>query len=129
MNKKSVYVVVGISLIIGFLHFLIGPNYNGFFKEFISGYLIDLLLPMDLYLLLQITLRKNFSITICRIIGVLLPFLFGLTVEILQLYNIRFFGRTYDPLDILMYGIGVITGLLIDLLVINKIENLNNKIE
>jgi len=121
-NRKSIYIVVGVSLFVGLLHFMIGPNYNGLYKHFIKGYLVDILLPMNLYLLLQISLRKNFSILRSRIIGALFTFLFGLTVEILQLYEIKFLGSTYDHLDILMYGIGVILGLLIDFLIIDKFE-------
>lgn len=121
-NRKSIYIVVGVSLFVGLLHFMIGPNYNGLYKHFIKGYLVDILLTMNLYLLLQISLRKNFSILRSRIIGALFTFLFGLTVEILQLYEIKFLGSTYDRLDILMYGIGVTLGLLIDFLIIDKFE-------
>jgi len=121
-NKKSVYLIVGISLFVGLLHFIIGPNYDGIFKHFIRGYLIDVLLPMNLFLLLQIALRKKISIVKSRIFGAIFTFLFGMAVEILQLYEIKFLGSRYDPWDILMYGIGVTLGLLIDLLIIDKIE-------
>jgi len=121
-NKKSIYIIVGISVFIGILHLIIGPNYQGICKDFVRGYLIDLLLPMNLFLLLQIALRKRTSVMISRIIGFSSTFLFGLTVEILQLNDIDFLGSTYDPWDILMYGIGALLGLLIDLLIIERFE-------
>ena len=105
------------------MHFIIGPDYTGIFKQFVRGYLIDLILPMNLYLLLQISLRKKISIVKSRVIGVLFTFLTGLIVEILQLFKIEFLGSTYDPLDIVMYGIGVMSGLLIDCTIIDKLEN------
>ncbi len=121
-NTKSKYVIVGISVFVGLLHFLIGPNYNGIFPNFVSGYLMDILLPMNLYLLLQISFRKKLSINNSRILGGVFTFLFGLTVEMLQFYEIRFLGSTYDILDIAMYATGVLFGLLIDLTLIDKFE-------
>lgn len=121
-NKKSIYIIVSISLFVGLLHFLIGPNYQGFFKDFFRSYLIDILLPLNLYLLLQIALRKKTSVYKSRIIAVVFTFLFATTVEILQLYEFNFLGNTYDPLDILMYGIGIGLGVIIDLTIINKFE-------
>ncbi len=121
-NRKSIYIIVGISLFVGLLHFVFGPGYDGIFKHFIRGYLIDILLPMALYLLLQISLRRKLSVTRSRMIGAIFTFLFGLTVEILQFYGIKLFGSTYDMLDIVMYALGVLLGLLIDFTVINKFE-------
>lgn len=126
-NKKSIYLIVSISLIIGLLHFLIGPDYQGIFKHFIRGYLIDILLPMNLYLLLQISLRKNMSVGKARIIGAISTWAFGIAVEILQYNKINFLGSTYDLLDIIMYAIGVILGLVIDWTVIDKFESQQQK--
>lgn len=121
-NKKSIYIIVSISIFVGLLHFVIGPNYQGIFRHFIRGYLIDILLPMNLYLLLQISLRKYVSLSKARIIGSIFTFAFGTMVEILQLYKVEFLGRTYDPWDILMYAVGVGLGILIDLTIIDKLE-------
>ena len=128
-NKKSTYIIVSISIFIGLLHFVIGPDYQGIFKHFIRGYLIDILLPMNLYLLIQISLRKNISINKARIIGAIITFAFGTIVEILQLYEIEFLGRTYDPWDILMYLIGTGLGIVIDLTIIDKFEKQRQKNE
>lgn len=121
-NKKSSCIIVSISIFVGLLHFVIGPDYQGIFKYFIRGYLIDILLPMNLYLLMQISIRKNIPVNKARIIGALFTFAFGTIVEILQLYKIEFLGRTYDPCDILMYFIGIGLGIVIDLTIIDKFE-------
>ena len=121
-NKKSTYIIVSISIFVALLHFVIGPDYQGIFKHFIRGYLIDILLPMNLYLLIQISLRKNISVNNARIIGAIITVAFGTIVEILQLYEIEFLGRTYDPWDILMYLIGIGLGIVIDLTIIDKFE-------
>lgn len=123
-NKKSVYFIVSISLFVGLLHFLIGPDYQGISKHFMRGYLMDILLPFNLYLLLQISLRKRTSEFKARIIGSVFTFSFGVIVEILQLNKFDFLGETYDPFDILMYGIGVGSGVILDLTVINRLEEM-----
>jgi len=128
-NKKSTYLIVSISICIGLLHFVIGPDYQGIFKHFIRGYLIDILLPMNLYLLMQISLRKNISVNKARIIGAIITVAFGTIVEILQLYEIEFLGRTFDPWDLLMYVIGVGLGIVIDLTIIDKFEKQGQKNE
>lgn len=121
-NIKSSYIIVSISIFVGLLHFVIDPGYQGIFKHFIRGYLIDILLPMNLYLLLQISLRKKIAVNKARIIGAIFTIAFGSTVEMLQLYEIDFFGKTFDLLDILMYAIGVGLGIVIDLTIIDKFE-------
>ena len=121
-NKLSKVLIVVFSLFVGLLHFLIGPDYQGLYREFIRSYLIDILLPMDLYLLLQISLRDYFKVKYSRIIGVSFSFLFGITVEVLQLNKIHFLGSTFDPVDILMYGFGISLGVLLDFIVIDKLE-------
>ncbi|NOU19244.1 MAG: hypothetical protein HOO91_16930 [Bacteroidales bacterium] len=128
-NKKSTYIIVSISIFVGLLHFVIGPDYQGIFKHFVRGYLIDILLPMNLYLLMQISLRKNISVNKARIIGAIITVAFGTMVEILQLYKIEFFGSTYDPWDILMYTIGVGLGIVFDLTIIDKFEKQRQKNE
>ena len=55
----------------------------------------------------------------------LFTFIIGLTVEMLQLNNIPVFGNTYDPLDIVMYGIGILLGVLLDFTIIDKFEKRN----
>lgn len=128
-NKKSTYLIVSISIFVGLLHFVIGPDYQGIFKPFIRGYLIDILLPMNLYLLLQISVRKSISVNKARIIGAIFTVAFGTIVEILQLYDIEFLGRTYDPWDLIMYIIGVGLGIIIDLTIIDKFEKQGQKNE
>jgi glycopeptide antibiotics resistance protein len=128
-NKKSTYIIVSISIFVGLLHFVIGPDYQGIFKHFIRGYLIDILLPMNLYLLLQISLRKYILVNKARIIGAIITFAFGTIAEILQLYEIEFLGRTYDPWDILMCVTGIGLGIVIDLTIIDKFEKQGQKNE
>lgn len=121
-HQKSVFIIVAISLFVGLLHFVTGPGYQGLFRHFVRGYLMDILLPLNLYLLLQLSLRKHLSVRTARITGALFTFAFGTTVELFQFYGIEFFGRTFDPWDLLMYGIGTGAGIALDLTLIDQFE-------
>lgn len=121
-SKKSTYLIIVLSLFVGLLHFVTGPGYQGIFKHFVQGYLIDLLLPLNLYLLFQLSLRKKISVSYSRMIAAVAVFSFGVFVELMQLNNIHLFGSTYDPLDMLMYATGVGLGILLDLTIITRFE-------
>jgi hypothetical protein len=122
-NINSIFLIVGISGAVGILHFIIGPGYNGIFKNFMSGYLIDLVLPMNVYLLFQIALRKRYSVKTSRIAGAITTYAIGLIVEISQFFEHDFLGSTFDPWDLLMYGLGCGLGILIDIFIIERLES------
>jgi len=121
-NRKSLHVIVAISLFVGLLHFVTGPGYKGPFAAFVHNYLIDLLLPMNLYLLLQAGGRDFLSKKTTRITAAIFTVGFGILVETLQYYNIHFLGSTYDPWDLVMYVTGTAAGILIDFTLIEKME-------
>lgn len=112
-------------MFVGLLHFLISPDYHGKYETFIKGYVIDILLPMNLYLLLQVSLRRMISKARSRIFGALITFILGIAVEFLQWHDIHILGTTFDPLDIVMYGSGIFLGILIDLLLLEIYESHN----
>ena len=89
-------------------------NYAGPFPLFVNGYLIDILLPMELILLMTLIENRIINSAGFRVVAV---FGFGCFVEILQYLGRPFFGSTFDPLDILAYAGGVTLGLLLDLVI------------
>ena len=121
-SQKSIRLIVGISIAVGLLHFLIGPEYRGPFRNFITGHLIDILLPMNTYLLGQFPLRKIFSVRTSRGVASLGTFSFGALVEYLQYLGIDFLGTTYDPWDFFMYALGVGLGLAMDVVMLDPWE-------
>lgn len=122
-NRKSIGLIVGISIVVGFLHFIIGPDYHGPFRAFTTGYLIDILLPMNVYLLGQISLRKHLSAKTSRVLAALGTLLLGVVVEWMQYLGIHLLGSTYDPWDIAMYAIGIGIGMAIDIIILDPWEN------
>ena len=116
MTKRKVF-VISISLFVGLLHFIIGPKYNGPFSIFVNSYLIDILLPFSLYYLFTLRVKPDKKIQVAIIV-----FSIGFIVETLQYFNIHIFGNTFDPIDYLMYALGVISALVLDITLISKWE-------
>jgi hypothetical protein len=112
-------VVVGICLVVGLLHFVAGPRYGGPWPRFVRGYLIDILLPLALYLLLGISWRVLAGSRLARGLVVLAV---GGTVEGLQYLGLPLFGATFDPLDLVMYVLGVSGGAIVELVVAPRLS-------
>jgi len=119
MTRKQV--VVAIALCVGALHFVTGPGYRGPFRAFVNGYLIDILLPLAMYLVLSLVERPVSWSRAARATAVLAV---GAAVEALQYLGVPLFGRTYEALDLLMYALGVLGGVLIEAAVLSRLEPL-----
>jgi hypothetical protein len=102
INRRVI--VVCIALLVGLLHFLTGPGYRGPFPAFVNGYMIDILLPFAMYLVLGIARQSVLRSGVAR--GGLV-FAVGATTETLQYFGVPIFGRTFDVLDYVMFGIGI----------------------
>lgn len=97
--------MVTVNLIVAALHLVTGPEYRGPWRGFVTGYLIDLLLPFALVLLLGLGLERTptFRRPVVRGVAVIA---LGIVVEFLQYMGVPLFGRTFDPLDVVMYATG-----------------------
>ena len=102
VNRKII--VVFIAVVVGLLHFLTGPKYRGPFPSFINGYMIDILLPFAMYLVLGVANQSIIRSGVARGIFV---FAIGAITETMQYFGVPIFGRTFDLLDYLMFGIGI----------------------
>lgn len=112
------HVVVGIAILVALLHFPVGPGYKGPWKPFVTGYLIDILLPFAVYLLLGTVrveaLRRWW-------IRVLLVFTVGAVSEILQYFGVPIFGRTFDPLDFAAFATGLLAAYAVEKLLLSRL--------
>lgn len=116
MTKETIITII--TLTVGLLHFFTGESYRGPFPVFVNGYLIDILLPMTLYLLMNLLEVRWIRSPIFRTTTV---FLFGCAVETSQYLGCPFFGSTFDPLDILAYASGVLLGVFLDLILFPRV--------
>lgn len=106
------FVITVIALTVAALHFITGRTFQGPFSVFVNGYMIDILLPMTLFLLMGLFQNKTIRSPFFRAGAV---FGFGCFVEATQYFGHPIFGSIFDPLDILAYASGVILGALLDL--------------
>jgi len=115
--RKKIVFVVGLMLFISFLHIInIKSFLNSKLYIYYTSFFSDLLLPFGVYFLIAMNdwrypvLRKWW-------VKAFLTFSIPTFAEILQSFGIYALGSTFDPLDILMYGIGVIMAVLLEKLV------------
>lgn len=110
-------VVVAVNLGVAALHLLTGPDYHGPLRAFVTGYLIDLALPFALVLLLGLGLER--SPTLRRpAVRASAVVLLGAAIETLQYVGIPIFGRTFDPLDLVMYATGALAAMAFERIVL-----------
>ena len=120
-NQSLIYqkiIVIYIAVVVGLLHFLTGPGYTGPFPVFVNGYLIDILLPFAMYLVIGIANLPFLGNSISK--GILV-FVIGAISETLQYFGIPIFGRTFDMLDYLMFGIGIGFAVIFETIVLSRI--------
>lgn len=110
LNLPRKPVVVAICLAVGALHLFTGPHYAGPLRSFVRGYLIDLALPFSLVLLLGVGLEHS-PVMRHPALRAAAVILLGAAVEFLQYLGVPLFGRTFDPVDLLMYATGAIAAL------------------
>jgi glycopeptide antibiotics resistance protein len=111
-------VVVSVMIPIALLHFVTGSNYKGPYPEFVNGYLLDILVPFGFYFLLC---PNDFSLLRSWIVKGVLVFGAASLVEVAQFFGVPIFGRTFDPVDFVMYAIGVTLAAILDTTVLPRI--------
>jgi hypothetical protein len=116
INRKVI--VVFIAVIVGLLHFLAGPRYRGPFPAFVNGYIINILLPFAMYLVLGVAKQTVLRSGIAR--GVFV-FAIGAVTETLQYFGVPIFGRTFDLVDYLMFGVGIGLAVVFERIVLSRI--------
>jgi hypothetical protein len=112
-QQQKLLVAIGIIVPVALLHFVTGPAYRGPFAGFVNGYLLDILVPFAFYFLLCphdaiVPFLRPWLVKGLAVFGV------GFAVEIAQFYGVPIFGRTFDPLDFVMYGVGVMLAAFLD---------------
>ena len=118
-HQKSL-IAVSIMVPVALLHFVTGPAYKGPYSEFVNGYLLDILIPFAFYFLLC-PQDAIFPFLRPWFVKGLPVFAVGFSVEVAQFYGVPIFGRTFDALDFVMYGMGIILAAILDTKVLSRI--------
>jgi hypothetical protein len=117
-DRRKKVVVVCLVVPIALLHFFTGSAYRGPCPEFVNGYLLDILVPFAFYFLLVLPehpLLERWPVKAGLVFGA------GASVEIAQFFGAPMLGRTFDPLDFVMYAVGVLLAALLDTVVLPRL--------
>ncbi|MCK5400664.1 MAG: hypothetical protein KAJ28_03440 [Flavobacteriaceae bacterium] len=108
--------IIGISIMLAIaaIHwFRIGSYLKGDLYIYYYSYASNLLIPFGVYFLLCM---NEIQYRLLRKWYVKALIVFGITTltEIMQAFGVHFLGETFDVIDILMFGAGVLTGVFLD---------------
>jgi hypothetical protein len=107
-----------IQIPIALLHFVTGEGYGGPWPAFVNGYLLDVLVPFGFYFLLSLPgspALSGWAVRAALIFGA------AALVEVAQFLGAPVLGRTCDPLDLLAYGAGVLSAVILDRVVFPRL--------
>lgn len=112
MNKKKI-VVTSIQFVLVAL-MIIGANLTtGSLRIFYFSYFADLIIPFGFYFLLILSQRKHSVFEKWQVTSLSI-FILCASSEMLQYFGIYALARVFDPLDFVMYGIGVLVAAFVD---------------
>jgi hypothetical protein len=121
MNRKAkkVRLIVGLELLIAFI-FVLGAEWaSRSVYVLFQSYFADIFLPFGFYFLLSIEDNK------CRYLNTwwkksIAIFALTATSETLQYFGIFALARVFDPVDYVMYGLGVLLAAFVDRLIFTR---------
>ena len=117
---QKIILIILIQIIVALIHiFRLGQLFNGQTYIFYYSYFSDFIIPFSAYFLLSLNdttimfLRKWY-------VKAGLIFLVGVVTEISQFFGFELLGVTFDPIDIIMFGVGALGAALIDVKIFSK---------
>jgi hypothetical protein len=119
-SLPKILTIIILQVAIALIHvFRLGQIFHGQAYNLYYSYFSDLILPFGAYFLLSL---NEITISVFRKWYVKAGLIFAFTTfaEICQFFGIEVLGATFDPFDILMYGIGVSVAAIIDVKVLTK---------
>ena len=117
-NKKKVF-IVGLELFTGLLLVLGARITDTQLRNLYASYFADIVLPFGFYFL-TILLQPQISVLNSWQGRALSVFALCTTSEILQYFGIYALAVVFDPLDILMYALGVLLAAALDRLLLAR---------
>lgn len=119
-QTTRVVMVVVIILLVAAIHaFRIGSYLNGELYVYYYSYASDIMLPFGAYFMLSM---NEIQLRFLRKWQVKAAIVFGAMAmsEILQYFDVYFFGVNFDVVDMLMYGVGILCAAFFDKLLFEK---------
>ncbi len=104
----------GIVLVVALIHvFRLGTHLRGSLFTLYYSYASDILVPLGMYFLLCLIEAQLVRLRAWQA-RALLVFAVASSSEVLQGFGVPILGRTFDPLDFLMFAVGVSVAVFLD---------------
>lgn len=106
--------IVSILLVIALVHiFKVGTYLPGSLFTLYYSYFSDIVVPFGMYFLLCLNDVYFLFLRDWRVKAVLV-FSVASSTEVMQAFGVPLLGQTFDPLDFVMFGVGVLLAALVD---------------
>ncbi len=118
--KSRIIIAICILLIIALIHiFRVGSTLQGSLYTLYYGYFSDIIIPFGMFFLLyfneiHIPLLRKWQAKAILVFGI------ASSTEIMQACGVPLLGQTFDPLDFVMFGTGVLLAVAVDQCLINR---------
>lgn len=114
---------VSIMLLIALIHFFrVGTYLPGSLFTLYYGYFSDIIIPFGFYFLLWMNdVHVPFLFFRDWRVKAMLVFVASSLTEVLQAFGVPLLGRTFDPLDFVMFGVGVLLAVFVDRVLLDRL--------
>lgn len=119
-NKKLVTTIIILEIVIAIIFILASKISNQAIVTFHDRYFADIVIPFSFYFLL-IPNERTFPKLKPWFVKAILVFLLCALSETLQYFGIYALARVFDPIDYIMYGVGVVLAALADRQIFKKL--------
>ena len=114
-------VIVAVMLVIALIHaFRVGSYLNGVAFTLYYSYFSDIVVPFGMYFLLCLNERSIPLLWDWRVKATLV-FTIASSTEIAQAFGVPLLGRTFDPLDFVMFAAGTMLAAFVDRVVFMRV--------
>jgi len=114
-------VVITVMLVIALIHvFRVGTYLDGTLFTLYYSYFSDIIVPFGMYFLLCL---NDVFIRFLQDwwVKALLVFAIASLTEVMQAFGVPLLGQTFDPLDIVMFGVGVLLAAFVDRVLFDRV--------
>ncbi|MBT3229628.1 MAG: hypothetical protein HOD43_01095 [Candidatus Marinimicrobia bacterium] len=117
--RKTIFVVLLELVLASISLFRLGQVFDGDLYNLYYGYFGDIQIPFGAYFLLSIN-EESIPFLRSWLVKFGIVFLVMASSEVAQFFGIELFGVTFDPYDILAYGIGASLAAIVDVKVFTR---------
>lgn len=113
-TRGRIALIASILLVIALIHILrVGSYLRGSLFTFYYSFFSDIVIPFAMYFLLCLN-DVQFLFLRDWPVKAMLVFAVASSAEVMQAFGVPLLGQTFDPLDFVMFGVGVLLAALVE---------------